>query len=172
VVLARGHGHARRSPPSYEARPQAAEPAEARRILSRLEFHFTPKHASWLTSVEIEIGIMVRQCLNRRIPDRKTLISEIAAWERRRNAEAVGIGWMFTVDRAREKMGRVYPRPIRASIQSRGVNPSTRLWRNTRDPALMTGDDSQRDAAAVMWMLAARESPRVTVVPGGTLARE
>lgn len=91
---------------------QTFEPAEARRILSRIEFHFTPKHASWLNMVEIEIGIMVRQCLNRRIPDKETLISEIAAWERRRNAEEVGIRWMFTVDRAREKMGRVYPRPI------------------------------------------------------------
>jgi transposase len=97
---------------------QTFEPAEARRILSRLEFHFTPKHASWLNMVEIEIGIMVRQCLDRRIADKKTLISEIAAWERRRNAEAVGIRWMFTVDRAREKMGRVYPRPSRGSIRA------------------------------------------------------
>jgi hypothetical protein len=87
------------------------EPAEARRILRRLEFHFTPKHASWLNMVEIEIGVMVRQCLDRRIPDKKTLISEIAAWQRRRNAEGDRIRWMFTVDRAREKMRRVYPRP-------------------------------------------------------------
>ena len=97
---------------------QTFEPAEARRILSRLEFHFTPKHASWLNMVEIEIGIMVRQCLDRRIPDKKILISEIAAWERRRNAEAVTIRWMFTVERAREKMGRVYPRPTRGSIKA------------------------------------------------------
>lgn len=60
--------------------------------------------------VEIEIGVMVRQCLDRRIPDKKTLVSEIAAWQRRRNAEGDRIRWMFTVDRAREKMGRVYPR--------------------------------------------------------------
>jgi transposase len=91
---------------------QAFEPAEARRILSRLEFHFTPKHASWLNMVEIEIGVMVRQCLNRRIPDKATLIKEIAAWERRRNAEQARIEWLFTVDRAREKLGRVYPKPV------------------------------------------------------------
>jgi hypothetical protein len=62
---------------------------------------------------------MVRQCLGRRIPDKKTLTSEIAAWERRRNAEAVTIRWMFTVDRARQKMGRVYPQPTtRGSIKA------------------------------------------------------
>ena len=89
----------------------AFEPAEARRILSRLEFHFTPKHASWLNMVEIEIGVMVTQCLDRRIPDKAMLITEIAAWERRRNAEEARIKWMLTVDRAREKLGRVYPQP-------------------------------------------------------------
>ena len=66
---------------------QAFAPAEARRILSRLEFHFTPKHASWLNMVEIEIGVMVTQCLDRQILDKATLITEIATWERRRNAE-------------------------------------------------------------------------------------
>jgi len=90
---------------------QAFAPAEARRILSRLEFHFTPKHASWLNMVEIEIGVMVAQCLDRRIPDKATLIKEIAAWERRRNAEKARIKWMFTVDRARKKLGRLYPQP-------------------------------------------------------------
>ena len=88
---------------------QAFEPAEARRILRRLEFHFTPKHASWLNMVEIEIGVMVSQCLDRRIPDKATLINEIAAWEQRRNAEEARIKWMFTVERAREKMGKAYP---------------------------------------------------------------
>jgi transposase len=90
---------------------QAFAPAEAWRILSRLEFHFTPKHASWLNMVEIEIGVMVTQCLDRRIPDKATLTKEIAAWERRRNAEKARIKWMFTVDRAREKLGRLYPQP-------------------------------------------------------------
>jgi transposase len=94
---------------------QAFEPAEARRILSRLEFHFTPKHASWLNMVEIEIGVMVSQCLDRRIPDKATLVAEIAAWERRRNTERAGIRWMFTVERAREKMGRAYPKATYAA---------------------------------------------------------
>jgi len=85
------------------------DPAEARRILQRLEFHYTPKHASWLNMVEIEIGIMVRQCLDRRIPDKNTLVAEIAAWERRRNREKARINWLFTVQRAREKLGRAYP---------------------------------------------------------------
>jgi hypothetical protein len=86
-------------------------PEEARRILDRIEFHFTPKHASWLNMVEIEIGVMVRQCLSRRIAEKTTLVSEIAAWQRRRNAERAGIDWMFTVERAREKLDRAYPRP-------------------------------------------------------------
>ena len=90
---------------------QAFPPAEARRILSRLEFHFTPKHASWLNMVEIEIGVMVTQCLDRRIPDKATLVTEVAAWEHRRNTEQARITWMFTVDHAREKLGRVYPQP-------------------------------------------------------------
>jgi transposase len=97
---------------------QAFEPAEARRILSRLEFHFTPKHASWLNMVEIEIGVMVKQCLDRRIADKATLISEIAAWERRRNAAKARINWMFTVDRARQKMGRAYPQPAGRSSKA------------------------------------------------------
>jgi transposase len=87
------------------------EPAEARRILSRIEFHFTPKHASWLNMVEIEIGVMVRQCLDRRIPDMSTLIAEVAKWEQRRNRELARIEWLFTIDRAREKLGRAYPTP-------------------------------------------------------------
>jgi transposase len=96
---------------------QAFEPAEARRILGRIEFHFTPKHASWLNMVEIEIGVMVGQCLDRRIPDKATLIKQIAAWERRRNAEKASIDWVFTVDRARHKLGRAYPRPAARSAR-------------------------------------------------------
>lgn len=84
-------------------------PAEARRILRRLEFHYTPKHASWLNMVEIEIGVMVRQCLDRRIPDKVTLERELAAWESRRNTEKATIQWLFTVARAREKMRGSYP---------------------------------------------------------------
>lgn len=85
------------------------EPAEARRILRRLEFHHTPKHASWLNMVEIEIGVMNRQCLDRRISDMETLARELAAWATARNAEGASIDWMFDVDRAREKLGRSYP---------------------------------------------------------------
>jgi transposase len=90
---------------------QRFAPDEARRILNRLEFHFTPKHASWLNMVEIEIGVMVQQCLDRRIPDKDTLVAEVARWERHRNAEGAKIKWLFTVDRARQKLGRAYPHP-------------------------------------------------------------
>ena len=89
----------------YETFP----PAEARRILRRLEFHYTPKHASWLNMVEIEIGVMRGQCLDRRIDDPKRLVSEVAAWEQQRNAAGARINWMFTTDKARAKMGRSYP---------------------------------------------------------------
>ncbi len=88
---------------------EAFTPDEARRILRRLEFHYTPKHASWLNMVEIEIGVMVAQCLDRRIPDKATLISEVLQWERRRNAERARIKWLFTVDSARLKLERSYP---------------------------------------------------------------
>jgi transposase len=97
---------------------QAFEPAEARRILSKLEFHFTPKHASWLNMVEIEIGVMVAQCLNRRIPDKTTLTNEVAAWQRSRNAAKAKINWMFTVERARQRLGRVYPIPTSRSAKA------------------------------------------------------
>jgi transposase len=88
---------------------ESFEPAEARRILRRLEIHYTPKHASWLNMVEIEIGVMVSQCLDRRIPTKAILASEVKAWERRRNSEKARIKWLFTVERAREKLGRAYP---------------------------------------------------------------
>lgn len=89
----------------YETFP----PAEARRILRRLEFHFVPKHASWLNMVEIEIGVLRAQCLDRRIAERGRLEAEIAAWERQRNAAGARITWMFTAERARKKMGKAYP---------------------------------------------------------------
>lgn len=88
---------------------EAFEPAEARRILRKLEFHFTPKHASWLNMVEIEIGILSKQCLDRRIPDKETLVTEVAAWTQQRNDEGATIRWMFTVEKARTKMGTAYP---------------------------------------------------------------
>jgi len=88
---------------------EAFDPMEARRLARRLEFHFTPKHASWLNMVEIEIGVLSKQCLDRRIPDKETLTREVAAWVRQRNDEGATIRWMFTVEKAREKMGAAYP---------------------------------------------------------------
>ncbi len=87
---------------------KAFKPAEALRILNRLEFHYTPKHASWLNMVEIEIGNMNQQCLDRRIPSWDKLQSELAAWEKRKNDEGATIKWMFNVDKAREKLTRAY----------------------------------------------------------------
>jgi transposase len=84
---------------------------EAHRIRQRLEFHYTPKHASWLNMVEIEIGVLKGQCLDRRIDNPAELAREIAAWERRRNASGARVKWMFTTDKARTKMGRAYPKP-------------------------------------------------------------
>jgi transposase len=83
---------------------------EAHRIRQRLEFHYTPKHASWLNMVEIEIGVLKGQCLDRRIDNPEELAREIAAWERRRNASGARVTWMFTTDKARTKMGRAYPK--------------------------------------------------------------
>jgi len=90
---------------------EAFTPAHARALLQRLEFHYVPKHASWLNMVEIEIGVLVRQCLDRRIPDRETLSSEVAYWERTRNAEGARVRWLFDVSRARDKLRHAYPTP-------------------------------------------------------------
>ncbi len=95
---------------SQAALYEAFDPEEARRILRRLEFHHTPKHASWLNMVEIEIGVLRTQCLDRRIGERGRLESEIAAWEVQRNASGDRINWMFTNEKARAKMERAYPK--------------------------------------------------------------
>jgi hypothetical protein len=84
-------------------------PAEARRILKQLEFHYTPKHGSWLNMAEIELSILQRQCLDRRIPDAATLMREIHAYEASRNAAKATIMWRFTTTDAREKLHRLYP---------------------------------------------------------------
>jgi transposase len=89
---------------------QAFPPAEARRLLNRLEFHYVPKHASWLNMVEIEIGVLRSQCLDRRIDSKERLVSEIDAWERQRNTSRARIKWMFTTEKARDKMRRAYPK--------------------------------------------------------------
>lgn len=85
------------------------EAAEARRLLRKLEFHYTPKHGSWLNMAEIEFSVLTRQCLDRRIPDADTLHQEIAAWEASRNANASTVNWQFTTDDARIKLAQLYP---------------------------------------------------------------
>ena len=88
---------------------EAFQPAEAKRILDRLEFHYTPKHGSWLNMVEIEIGVLCEQCLADRIPDEDTLCREIAAWEATRNGQQATVNWQFTSIDARNKLKRLYP---------------------------------------------------------------
>jgi transposase len=88
---------------------EAFAPAEARRILRKLEFHYTPKHGSWLNMVEIELSVLARQCLHRRLPDRETLEQEVSAWEQWRNAEQARVEWRFTTADARTKLKRLYP---------------------------------------------------------------
>jgi hypothetical protein len=87
----------------------AFPPAEARRLAGRLEFHYVPTHASWLNMVEIEIGVLSAQCLDRRIPDPHTLTTEVETWTRARNAAGARIRWMFGIEQARLKLGRAYP---------------------------------------------------------------
>jgi transposase len=88
---------------------KAFEPKEARRILEKLEIHYTPKHGSWLNMAEIELSILSRQCMDRRIPDQETLKEEIAAWQEKRNAIARPMEWRFTTEDARIKLKKLYP---------------------------------------------------------------
>ena len=85
------------------------EPKEARRVIQRLEFHYTPKHGSWLNMAEIEFSVFSNQCLNRRIEDEESLKREIAALETERNQAAATINWRFTTTDARHKLRRIYP---------------------------------------------------------------
>ena len=87
----------------------AFPPEEAKRIWDRLEFHYTPKHGSWLNMAEIELSVLSRQCLKRRIPDQPTLIQETAAWEARRNTSGATVEWRFTTADARIKLKKLYP---------------------------------------------------------------
>ena len=91
-------------------------PEVARNVLRRLEFHFVPKHASWLNMVEIEIGVLAKQCLDRRIEDRETLRCELAHWQRRQNSEGARVEWLFDVHRARKKLARVHPAPFSTGL--------------------------------------------------------
>ena len=90
----------------YEAFPAA----EARRLVERFEWHYTPKHGSWLDMAESELGVLSSQCLGRRIPDKQTLIVEVAAWEKDRNKRHTKADWQFTTADARIKLKRLYPR--------------------------------------------------------------
>ncbi len=84
-------------------------PGEARRLLNRLEIHYTPKHGSWLNIAEIELRVLSGQCLDRRIPDRQTLQNEVAAWQDQRNFKQAKVDWRFSNDDARIKLKRLYP---------------------------------------------------------------
>lgn len=85
------------------------EPEEARRLTNRFEFHLSPKHGSWLNMAEIELGILIRQCLSRRISDKTILASEVTAWQNDRNAKVVSVDWRFTTADARIKLKYLYP---------------------------------------------------------------
>ena len=87
---------------------EAFEPDEARRLVKKLKFHYTPKQGSWLNMAEIELSILQRQCLNRRIADEATLKREVAAWEQQRNEAKETIDWRFSINDAREKLKRLY----------------------------------------------------------------
>ena len=89
----------------YEVYP----PEEARRLAEKLEIHHTPKHGSWLNIAEIELSILGRQCLSRRVPDFETLAAEVGAWEDRRNEAGGKVNWQFTAEDARIKLKRLYP---------------------------------------------------------------
>jgi len=88
---------------------KAFPPEEAQRILKKLEIHYTPKHGSWLNMAEIELSILSRQCLNRRIPDRVSMRKQIAAWEDTRNSSPKAMNWQFTTEDARIKLKKLYP---------------------------------------------------------------
>jgi hypothetical protein len=88
---------------------EAFEPAEARRLLARLEIHHTPKHGSWLNLAETDLSVLVTQCLDRRLPDQEPLTREVAAWERQRHTAECRIDWQFTTQDARFKLKRLYP---------------------------------------------------------------
>src|SRR5437763_9068256 len=89
----------------YEAFP----PAEARRLAERFEWHYSPKHGSWLDLAESELAVLTSQCLDRRIPDKQTLIDEVDAWEQERNANHTKSDWHFTTADARIKLKHLYP---------------------------------------------------------------
>ena len=88
---------------------KAFPPDEARRIVEKLAFPYTPKHGSWLNIAEIELSVLSRQCLSRRIPDQETLKREVQAWQQRRNQQRATVNWRFTHENARIKLKTLYP---------------------------------------------------------------
>jgi DDE superfamily endonuclease len=105
IVLVQDNLNTHRPASLYEAFPAA----EARRLVERFEWHYTPKHGSWLDMAESELSILSCQCLDRRIADKQTLIEEVAAWEDRRNKDHTKADWQFTTANARVKLKRLYP---------------------------------------------------------------
>jgi hypothetical protein len=105
IVLVQDNLNTHKPASLYEAFPAA----EARRLVERFEWHYTPKHGSWLDMAESELGVLSSQCLDRRIPDKVTLIREIAAWETDRNKHHAKADWQFTSADARVKLKKLYP---------------------------------------------------------------
>jgi DDE superfamily endonuclease len=105
IVLVQDNLNTHKPASLYEAFPAA----EARRLVERFEWHYTPKHGSWLNMAESELSVVSSQCLDRRIPDKETLTGEIAAWETERNKKHTKADWQFTTADARIKLKRLYP---------------------------------------------------------------
>jgi hypothetical protein len=105
IVLVQDNLNTHKPASLFEAFPAA----EARRLVERFEWHYTPKHGSWLDMAESELGVVTSQCLDRRIPDKQTLIEEVAAWEDDRNKNRTKADWQFTTADARIKLKRLYP---------------------------------------------------------------
>ena len=105
IVLVQDNLNTHKPASLYEAFP----PDKARRLVERFEWHYTPKHGSWLNMAESELAVLASQCLDRRIPDKQTLIDEIAAWKAIRNAHHTKANWQFTTDDARIKLKHLYP---------------------------------------------------------------
>jgi DDE superfamily endonuclease len=105
IVLVQDNLNIHKPASLYEAFPAA----EARRFVERFEWHYTPKHGSWLNMAESELGVLSSQCLDRRIPDKQTLTDEVAAWQDRRNKSHAKADWQFTTADARVKLKRLYP---------------------------------------------------------------
>jgi hypothetical protein len=105
IVLVQDNLNIHKPASLYEAFPAA----EARRLVERFEWHYTPKHGSWLNMAESELGVLSSQCLDRRIPDKQTLTDEVAAWQDRRNKSHAKADWQFTTADARVKLKRLYP---------------------------------------------------------------